>query len=337
MTERKLRIREIPDVVRQGRRQCLMLLGTTAAAVAIGRPAYAQRKTAIRIVIPFTPGGPTDLIGRVVAQHLENAWGQPVVAENKPGAGSSIGAQFVSRATPDGNTLLLTASSHIMSAPLLPDLPYDPVADFTPLSIAGFQPFVLTVAASDKITDLAGFLDMARKTSEPISLGVAGIGNGSHYAGLMMQRAQRDLRFLFVPYTGSSQVVTSLLSGQVRTVFLNTTVAIPLIQSGRARALAVTSPLRWRQLPSVPTLAQSGFPGFDCSAWYGFLGPAGMPPTLIERLDHDLRAALDAPDAIRSISNAGLDPLHWTPAEFGSHMREEYARWRSLIADAGYS
>jgi len=321
-------------IAQPGRRRCLKLLGATAAIAAIGGRAHAQRAATVRMVIPFTPGGPTDIIGRAVAQHLSEAWGRPVVVENRPGAGSSIGAQVVARAAPDGNTLLLTASSHIMSAPLLPQLPYDPVKDFTPLSIAGFQPFVLAVAAEDAIADMAEFVDVARKAQESLSVGVAGIGNASHYAGLMMQREQ-NLRFLFVPYSGSSMLMTSLVGGQVRAGLLNTTVATSLIQEGRIRGLGVTSLQRWRQLPDVPTFDESGFPGFESSAWYGFLGPAGIPPAQVEKLDQDLRAALDSPAVARIIRESGLDPLHWTPAEFGRRMRDESVQSHSLIADAG--
>lgn len=221
-----------------------------------------------------------------------------------------------------------------MSAPLLPKLTYDPIEDFTPLTIAGFQPFVLAVSANDPIKDLKSFVAAASEAKEPLSMGVAGIGNASHYVGLMMQR-QKNIRLLFVPYSGSSMLMTSLIGGEVRAGLLNTTVAMPLIKDGRIRPLGVSSEKRWRQLPDVPTFNEVGFSDFEVSAWYGFLAPAGMPADMAKKIDHDLRAALETPEVARLIRESGLDPLNWTPEEFGRRMRAESRLSYSLIEEAG--
>lgn len=286
-----------------------------------------------RIVVPLTAGGPADVLGRIVADELRARSGRAVVVDNRPGAGTSIGAGLVARAEPDGNTLLVATAAHVMNAPLLP-LRYDPVADFTPIAGVAYQPFVLSVLSTDPIRDFAAFLAEAKARPGAFSLGTAGVGNASHLAGLLLEQYS-GARFLYVPYGGSSQLQGALIGGQVRGSFVNPTVAQPLIQAGRLRALAVTGKTRWRQLPEVPTMEELGFAGYECIAWYGFVGPKGMAKAQVDRLHDEIHGAL-ARDANRKvIADQGLDLYDESPAAFGASLRAEYDKWAKVIDAAG--
>jgi len=256
-----------------------------------------------------------------------------VVVDNKPGAGASIGAAFVARAEAESGTLLVATAAHVMNAPLLP-LRYDPVADFTPITEVAYQPHILSVVADDPIKDFAGFLDEAKRKPGTISVGTAGIGNASHLAGLILER-DAGIKMLYVPYGGSSQLQTALLGNQVRASFLNTTIANPLLAAGKIRPLAVTSKTRWRQSPDVPTVAELGFPGYECIAWYGFLGPKGMSKASAERMHQAIKGAFAKERNRRIIEDAGLDIIDVPPKEFGEFLASEYKKWAKVLTDAG--
>ncbi|WP_322470163.1 tripartite tricarboxylate transporter substrate binding protein [Hydrogenophaga sp. SNF1] len=321
-----------PDVPRVSRRATLVA-GLAATASLTGWPAWAQADHTTRIIVPFSPAGPADVMGRMVADEMRpNAKG-PVIVENRPGAGTSIGAAVVARAAPDGSALLVATAAHVMNAPLLP-LPYDPVNDFTAIGGFAYQPFVVTVLATDTVKDFAGFVEQARTKPGSFTLGTAGVGNASHLAGLLLEQ-YTGARFLYVPYGGSSQLQVAMLGGQVRGSFLNTTVAQPLIQAGRLRALAVTGKQRWRQLPDVPTVAELGFPDYECIAWYGFLGPKGMQKDQVDQLYRDIHAILHKDANRKIIADQGLDLYDEPPAAFAASQVREFRKWAKVIEAAG--
>lgn len=313
-------------------RRRLLAGGLALAATGMLPAARAEAKTT-NVIVPFTPGGPTDIIARVVAENLSAMWGTPVVVQNKPGAGASIGAAYVARAEPDGTTLLLAASAHVMSATLL-NLPYDPVKDFIAVAPVSYQPFILCVNESDPIKDFKGFLAELKNKPGQMSIGSAGIGNGSHLAALLLA-ADVNAKVVQVPYAGSSQLNTALLGGQVRSAFINPTIAAPLINSGKVRGLAVTGLQRWRQFPDLPTVAEMGFPGFESGSWYAYLAPAGTPKKTVDKLSHDIHEVLEREKVKKVIVDAGMDLMNVTPAQFQVQMKTEYDKWAKVLADAG--
>lgn len=330
--EFKLQMAGAPRAPRMSRREALGA-GLVAAASVAEWPAWAQGDQTVRIVVPFAPAGPADVVGRLVADELRTKAKGPVIVENRPGAGTSIGAAVVARAAPDGSALLVATAAHVMNAPLLP-LPYDPVGDFTAIGGFAYQPFVVTVLSTDTVKDFAGFVAEARANPGAFTLGTAGIGNASHLAGLLLEQ-YTGVRFLYVPYGGSSQLQGAMLGGQVRGSFLNPTVAQPLIQAGRLRALAVTGKQRWRQFPDVPTVAELGFPDYECIAWYGFLGPKGMPKEQVDRLYQDIRAILHKDSNRKIIADQGLDLYDEPPAAFAASQAREFRKWAKVLEAAG--
>jgi tripartite-type tricarboxylate transporter receptor subunit TctC len=313
-------------------RRRLLAGGLAVAATGLLPTAYAEAKVT-NIIVPFTPGGPTDIIARVVADNLSTMWKSSVVVQNKAGAGGSIGAAFVARSEPDGTTLLLAASSHVMSATLL-SLPYDPVNDFITVAPVSYQPFILCVNEADPIKDFKGFLAELKDKPGAVSIGSAGIGNGSHLAALLIA-ADVNAKVVQVPYSGSSQLNTALLGGQVRAAFINPTIAAPLINSGKVRGLAVTSTQRWRQFPGLPTVAEMGFPGFESGSWYTYLAPKGTPKKTVEKLYHDIHEVLQREKVKNVILDAGMDLMDVSPAQFQAQMKSEYDKWAKVLSDAG--
>ncbi|MBW8269390.1 tripartite tricarboxylate transporter substrate binding protein [Caldovatus aquaticus] len=322
---------------RPGIRRRPLLAAGTGAALAAARPARAQEGfpgRAVRIVVPYAAGGPSDIIARAVAERLFAAWRQPVVVENRPGAGAAIGAEHVARAAPDGHTLLLAASAHVMNPPLMPRLPYHPVRDFTPILQVAYHPMILVVHPAVPANSFAEFLELARRQPGGVTVGSAGVGNASHLAAALLGAAA-GFAFTHVPYNGSAPAMTALLSGQVQCSFLNATVATQQVRAGRLRGLAATGLERWRELPELPAVAELGHAGFEVGAWYGFLGPAQLPAPVLAALHRDIAAAVAAPAVRERIAGAGLDPRDAGPAEFRRILETELAKWERVVRDAG--
>jgi tripartite-type tricarboxylate transporter receptor subunit TctC len=288
----------------------------------------------VHLVIPFTPGGPTDIQGRVIAEKLAARWGQPVVVENRPGAGSTLGSQAVARAAPDGYTLLLQGSAHVTNASLFPNLPYHPVDDFSPIMGISFQPVILTVHPSVPARTVAEYVELARQRPDTITAGVAGIGNISHLAGVLLEQ-QANIKLVTVPFGGSSHAQTALLAGQIHSSFLNSTVATPFIRDGSLRGLGSSSKGRWRELPELPTIAEQGFPGFECTSWYAFLAPARTPDPIVRKVYEDVRAVLRMEDVRQRLFSSGLDLLDQPPEEIRAVMASDYVKWAEIIRKAG--
>ena len=310
-----------------------MAAGVSAAMVLPARANKWPAKT-VRLIIPFTAGGPTDIQGRLIAEKLQAKWEQPVVVENKPGAGSTIGSAMVAQAEPDGYTLLLQGSAHATNASLFLSLPYHPVRSFTPIMGVSFQPVILTVHPSVPVKTLKEFIDLAKREPDTITMGVAGTGNISHLAGILLEQ-EAGIKLVTVPFGGSSQAQTALLGGHIKGSFLNSTVGTPIIRSNDVRAIASASKERWRELPDLPTIAEQGFPGFECTSWYGLLGPKGMPDATARQIHADVRTVLKLPDVRQKLFDSGLDLLDWSPSEFTSVMEADMTKWPPIIARGG--
>jgi tripartite-type tricarboxylate transporter receptor subunit TctC len=311
------------------------------AGVALALPALARAQSfparPIRLVVPFPPGGPTDIVARPLAQGLSEALRQQVVIENRAGAGGVIGADAVAKAPADGYTLLMaTVGTHAINASLFRKLPYDPVRDFTALGLAATSPVAVVVPAAAPIASVAELVAAARKEPGQLAFGTAGNGTPGHLTGEMFAKAAGvDLRH--IPYKGSAPAVTDLLGGQIPLMFDPVQSVLPHVQSGKLRALAVSSRARAAVLPQVPTLAEAGLKDFEAIAWWALFGPAGLP----EPVAAALAAATDAVvrgDTFRErLGNLGVQPAAMTLAAFAEFHRAELAKWGRAVRDSGAS
>jgi tripartite-type tricarboxylate transporter receptor subunit TctC len=313
------------------RRALIALLATPALARAQA-PAWPDRP--VRIIVPYAPGGPTDILARALAERLHAAWGQPVVVENRPGAGSAIGTEYVARQPADGYTLLVAATAHVMNPPLMPRLPFDPLRDFSAVINMAFHPMVLVVHPSVPARTVPEFIAQAKARPGGFSMANAGIGTATHLAAALFAQAA-GMEVTHVPFGGAAPAQAALLSGQVPAGFLNSTVAAKQIQAGTLRGLAVADAKRWRELPELPAMAELGFPGVETISWYGILAPAGLPEPVRQRIYRDVQAALRQPAMRERVLAAGLDPIEVGPAEFQAQLETELAKWSRVIREAG--
>ena len=306
----------------------LALLGAVYAM-----PAFAQTFPArpIRIIVPFPPGGSTDLLARRLAEKLTASLGQTVLVENRPGAGGTTGADIVAKSPPDGHTLLMgVTGSNAIAASLFPNLPYDPVRSFAPLSRLVSAPLLLVVNPQHAARDVAGFIAAARTTPGGLTYATPGNGTSMHLTGVMFGLAA-GVELQHIPYRGSAQAMTDLLSGQVQSAFADVLVALPMVRAGQLRALAVTSAARHPLLPDVPTLQESGLAGFEAASWQGLFAPAGTPAPVMERLHAEVARAMALPDVRDSFAVQGFVVESTTPAEFGPFIAAEVAKWAAVV------
>ena len=315
-----------------GRRSVLSL----GAAALLTAPARAQAWPArpVRLVVPFPPGGPADAIARALAERLAVAWGQPVVVDNRAGAGGNIGAEHVARSAPDGHTLLLPASSHVQNAALYRSLPYDPLRDFTAITQVAYYALVLVVHPSVRAGTLGAFEALLRASPGKVAITSAGVGTPTHLASELF-RIRGGFESTHVPFQGAAPAHTALLAGQVQAMFHNPVLAVPAVRAGALRALATTGSRRSPQLPDLPTLAESGYPDFEAGTWYAVLGPAGMPRGLVARIDGDLQGILATAEVRERFDRLGLETLNAGPEELARIMRDDLARWAEVVRTVG--
>jgi tripartite-type tricarboxylate transporter receptor subunit TctC len=307
-----------------------------ACAIAAIIPAAAQSYPSkpIRFVVPFAPGGGTDIVARILAQRLNEALGQPVVADNRGGAGSTVGTDIVCKAPPDGYTLLLGNISMAFNAWLYKSLPYNAIRDLAPVSMVAVQPNIVVVHPSVPAKSIKEFTDYARANPGKLSFGSAGSGSGTHLAGEMLKdRLKIDM--LHIPYKGTGPAVTDLIGGQVQVMISTFASVLPHVKSGRLRALGVTSAKRSAATPEVPTLMESGVPDFDYSTWYALFVPAGTPRPVIDKLNQVTRRLLAADDMKQKFDAQGVDAWSNTAAELGSYLRAETEKWGKVVRAAG--
>lgn len=285
----------------------------------------------IRLVVPFTPGGSTDILARAIGQKLSQAWGQPVLIENVPGAGGSIGAEKVAKAAPDGYTLLMGHIGTLAVNPsLYPHLPYDPVKDFTPVAWVARVPNVLVVHPSVKASNVKELVALAKASPGSLAYGSGGNGSAANLATEYF-KLETGTSLLHIPYRGTAPAVTGLLGGQIQVLFTGAPAVIGQIRSGQLRALAVSSPQRLDALPDVPTVAESGYKGFEADQWYGVVAPAGTPRDIVVKLNAQINQALGSPELKSRLTLEGAVATPTTPQAFGALIVREIARWRPVI------
>jgi len=313
-------------------RQFVMVL----SYVTLASVAYAQNypTKAIRMIMPFPPGGPTDIVGRLVAAKLAEQLGQSVVADSRPGASGNVGLEIASKSPPDGYTIVLSSPVIALSPLLYGKLNYDPWKDLAPIALVGAVRNVLVIHPSVPAKTLKEFVQIARKSPGKLNYGSGGIGTTTHLAPELLKSLEK-LNIVHVPYKGSGLALIGLASGQVDMEVLAAPAALGQIQAGRVRALAVLSPERLHDLPDVPTTREQGFANFEISVWYGMLAPAGTPREIINRLNTELTKAVTAADMKPKLAQSGVEPLTSTPEEFGNFIRSEATRFEKVIKEAG--
>jgi len=308
----------------------LALVGAAPASIAAG---YPDRP--VRMIVPFTPAGATDLLARLVGQRLGAKLGQQVVIDNRAGAGGNVGAEIAARAAPDGYTLLMgPASVYAISATLYPRLGYDLVKDLTPVSLVANVPHVLLVNRDLPVKSVPELVQLAKRQPGQLNIASQGSGTVSHLeAELLKHMAGIDM--LHVPYRGSAPAILDLIGGRVQVMFDSIASALPHIRAGKLRAIAVASNTRSSLLPNLPTVAESGLPGYSAHSWLGIFVPAGTPQSVVERLQGDLVAAIDDPEAQARLIEAGFEPKSSTQQAFAKLVREEMEKWRPVVKMSG--
>jgi tripartite-type tricarboxylate transporter receptor subunit TctC len=295
-------------------------------------PAFAQNYPlrSIRMIVPFSPGGATDVPARIVGQRLTEALGQQVIIDNRPGAGSALGAEVVARAQPDGYTLLLTATTHVISASLYKKLAYDAIRDFAPIMQIGSGPNVLAIHPSLPAKSVRDLIALAKAQPGKIDFASSGNGSAQHLFGALFT-SMAGIKLTHIPYKGSAPATTDLISGQVSVGFPGIALALPHTRAGRLRSLAVTSAGRSRAMPDVPTISEAGVAGYAATLWLGLLAPRGTPAEIIQRLHAEIARLLKHPDVESLYLATGTDVTISTPAEFGQFLAAEYQKWAQVI------
>jgi tripartite-type tricarboxylate transporter receptor subunit TctC len=311
------------------------LAGAAALAVLPGlAQAQAWPSKPITYVVPFPPGGTTDVLARLIGVKLGAALGQTIVVENKPGAGGNVGSEIVAKAAPDGYTILGgTISSHSINVSLYPKLPYDPVTSFEPITLIGTNPNILVVNASSPYKSVQDITSALK--AKPGSLSYASAGNGtSQHLSAELYKYMAGVDMVHIPYKGSGPAIQDVIGGQVPMMFDTSVVAGPHIESGRLRALAVTSSKRATAFPNVPTMAESGVPGYDVVSWQAIFAPAGTPRPIVDRLHAEIAKILQDPEVRDRLAKLGLDPSGMTPAELTAFQKAEIEKWAKVVKAA---
>ena len=314
------------------RRHLLHLAATAAALPAAAQPAFPARP--VRVVVPFAAGGIIDVVARIVAEPLARRLGQPVVIENMPGGGATIGARAVARAVPDGYTLLLSGAAHAVMPALYPDSGLEPLGDFAPVALLGNQPFVVAVHPSVPAQDVPGLLAWLRQKRGEANFATTGIGAASHLAGELL-KTLAGVDFTVVTYRGTPQAVTDLVAGRADLMIDSQTLLAPLARDGRVRALAVTTATRSRLLPDLPTLQEAGVAGYAASSWQALHAPAGTPPAIVARLAQAAAESLAEPGLQARYAESGVEALSGGPEEARRFIQREMDTWLPILRATG--
>ena len=296
--------------------------------------AQSYPNRAIRLVVPSSPGGGTDIIGRIVAQKLSEQLGQQVVVENRAGAGTIIGNEAVAKAAPDGYTLLMGLSTLAINPSMYAKLPYDALRDFAPVSQAVSSPNILTIHPSVPAKTVKEFIALARAKPGSITFGSAGMGTSPHLSGELLKTLGK-IDMVHVPFKGSGQSVISQLAGEIAANFPSVPTAMPYIKANRLRGLGVTTPKRTQALPDVPSIAEAGVPGYEATQWFGVLAPAGTPRPIIDRMHQEIVRALRTADVKERITAEGMEVVASSPEEFAGYIKSETDKWTKVIKSAG--
>jgi tripartite-type tricarboxylate transporter receptor subunit TctC len=307
----------------------LALLACTLAAHADTYPSKP-----IKIIVPFGAGGFTDVTARIIQKELAPVMGQPIIIENRPGAGSTIGTDVVAKAAPDGYTLVMISTTHVISPHLYKKMPYDAIRDFAPVMKLGEGPYVLVVNPSLPVKSVAELVAYAKAHPKEVYFASSGNGSSQHLVGALFM-TMTGAPLTHVPYKGSSGAMQDLLGGQVKVSFVGMPNALPQVHSGKLRALAVTTRTRAAELPDVPTMEEAGVKGYEATIWLGLLAPKGTPPEVVRKIHDDVARVLSTPEARKLVHAAGVEVATSTPEEFGALLQSEFDRWGKVVRETG--
>lgn len=288
----------------------------------------------IRSISPFAPGGGNDTVSRIVGQKLGENLKQQIIIESRPGANGIVGTEFAARSAPDGYTIILIPSGHAVNASLYKKLPYDSIRDFTPIALVGWSPLILVMHPTVPVKNVRELIVFAKARPGQLTYSSAGVGASAHLAGALFD-SMTGTKMVHVPYKGSALALTDLIGGQVSLSFSTSASAIPQVRSGRLRALATTGATRSPALPDLPTVAESGVPGYEASLWYGYVGPAKMPQDIVQRLNSEIVAVLKISEIRERLANEGIEVRSSTPEELAKLIVSDVKRWANVIERAG--
>ena len=309
------------------------LAGAMSSAVAQSGSANFPDKP-IKIVVTFTTGGAPDILARLIGERLTAAWGQPVIVDNKPGAGGNLGADFVAKAPPDGYTIVVgTVGTHSINGALYSKMPYDMVKDFTPITLLATTPNMLVINNDVPAKNLKDFIALGKKEGK-MTFASSGAGTSIHVSGELF-KTMTGIDMVHIPYKGRATAIPDLLGGRVTMMFDNMPSSLALVREGKLRALGVTSSMRSPAAPDIPTIAESGLPGFDAVSWFALFAPANTPRPIIDKLQTEVRKILKTPDIRKRLADNGLDPVGGTPEELAAYQKSEIGKWAKVVKDSG--
>lgn len=314
------------------------LFALTGAA--LSGQAFAQSSAAtfpdkpMKIVVTFTPGGAPDILARILSERLTTDWGQPVIVDNKPGAGGNLGADFVAKSAPDGYTIVVgTVGTHSINGALYSKMPYDMVKDFTPITLLATTPNMLVVNNDVPAKNLKEFIALGKKEGK-MTFASSGSGTSIHVSGELF-KTMTGIDMVHIPYKGRATAIPDVLGGRVTMMFDNMPSSLPLVREGKLRALGVTSSKRSPAAPDIPTIAESGLPGFDAVSWFALFAPANTPKAIVDKLQAEVHKILKSPDVAKRLAVAGLDGVGGTPEELAAYQKSEITKWAKVVKDSG--
>jgi tripartite-type tricarboxylate transporter receptor subunit TctC len=310
---------------------CLCAAVMSSAAVADDYP-----NRPVHVIVGLTAGSGVDIMARLVGQKLAESMGQPFIIENRPGAGSNIATRYAAAAEPDGYTIFVATIANAINATLYKNLPFDVLKDFAPVILAASAPNILVVNLSVPAKSVQELIALAKTRPGKLTVGSSGVGTAPQMTAVLF-RHRAGINVVDVPFKGGPEATSALLGGQIDYLFAITSTALPHVKAGRLRALGVTSRERTALLPDVPTVSESGLPGFEAVTWFGVVVPKGTPPAIIERLNKEIGKILAMPDVKQKLAVQGIDVAGGSPEQFGSYMRDEFAKWGSLVKESGLS
>jgi tripartite-type tricarboxylate transporter receptor subunit TctC len=315
--------------------RAMRILGLALGVAFLASPAHADfpDKT-IRIVVPYTPGGFNDTLGRIIAQKFTDNWGVAAVVENRPGGGTLIGTDAVAKAPADGYTLLIVAFPFAVNPTLYAKLPYDTLKDFAPLILAGQAANLLVVNNDVPVKSVKELIDAVKAKPGTMSYGSTGSGSSNHLS-MELFRLMTATSMIHVPYKGSAPMVTDLLGGHVQVAFDNVPNVVTQVKAGKLRALAITSPARDPALPDIPTVAEAGVPGYEVGVWFGMVAPAATPPDVLAKLNTELNKILAMPDVKQKFADQGVEPVGGPPERFAAHLKVQIEKWTKVVKESG--
>ena len=311
------------------------LIGALLALAAGTAAAQAYPNKPIRMVVTFPSGGAPDILARLFGAKMQESWGQPVIVDNRPGAGGNIGADYVAKSPADGHTLVMgTVGTHAINASLYSKMPYDPVRDFAPVILMAQTPNLLVVNNSVPAKTVQELIAYAKANPGKVNFGSPGIGTSIHVSGELFN-TMAGVKTLHVPYKGRQFAIPDLLAGQIQMMFDNMPSALQLAKEGKLRALAVTTLKRHPAAPDIPTMSESGLPGFDATSWFAVYAPAGTPPEVVAKLNAEMNRIMTLADVKEKLANIGLDIAGGTPETLGAYTRSELAKWAKVVKESG--